>query len=123
MAGASSAGSSADLRFYSPSMEPGNVLPHIATHRQLEMRFTGVPFAALGASALLFACSIDVGPFFTPPEIPENQLAFNGGKIGLLTPALTKENELIAFRLLSGLKMDQRSATAGRKASVGTVPG
>jgi hypothetical protein len=87
------------------------------------MRFTGVPFAALGASALLFACSIDVGPFFTPPEIPENQLAFNGGKIGLLTPALTKENELIAFRLLSGLKMDQRSATAGRKASVGTVPG
>jgi hypothetical protein len=41
------------------------------------------------------------------------------GKIGLLTPALTKENELIAFRLLSGLKMEQGSAAlGGRKASV-----
>jgi hypothetical protein len=77
------------------------------------MRYTGASFAALGASALLFACATDVGPFFTPPETPENQLAFNGGKIGLLTPALTKENELIAFRLLSGLKMDQGPASTG----------
>ncbi len=80
-------------------------------------------FTALVAPGLLLACAIDVGPFFTPPEIPENQLAFNGGKIGLLTPALTKENELIAFRLLSGLKMDQRSAPGGRKAAVGALPG
>jgi hypothetical protein len=86
------------------------------------MRYTGATFAALGASALLFACAIDVGPFFTPPEIPENQLAFNGGKIGLLTPALTKENELIAFRLLSGLKMDV-AATGGRSAGVAAAGG
>jgi hypothetical protein len=85
--------------------------------------YTRATVAALGAPALLLACAIDVGPFFTPPEIPENQLAFNGGKIGLLTPALTKENELIAFRLLSGLKMDQQSATGGRKASIGALPG
>jgi hypothetical protein len=82
------------------------------------MRYRGAIFAVLGAAALLFACSPDVGPFFTPPEIPENQIAFNSGKIGLLTPALTKENELIAFRLLSGLKMDQGSTTGGRKAAV-----
>ncbi len=82
------------------------------------MRYRGAIFAAFGAAALLFACSSDPGPFFTPPEIPENQLAFNSGKIGLLTPALTKENELIAFRLLSGLKMDQGSTTGGRKAAV-----
>ncbi len=88
------------------------------------MRYTRATFAALGASALLFACAIDVGPFFTPPEIPENQLAFNGGKIGLLTPALTKENELIAFRLLSGLRMDQGSAsTGGRRAAVAARSG
>jgi hypothetical protein len=88
------------------------------------MRYTGATFATLGASALLFACAIDVGPFFTPPEIPENQLAFNGGKIGLLTPALTKENELIAFRLLSGLKMDQESPTVGgRRAAVAAARG
>jgi hypothetical protein len=85
--------------------------------------YTRATVAALGAPALLLACAIDVGPFFTPPEIPENQFAFNGGKIGLLTPALTKENELIAFRLLSGLKMDQRSATGGRKTSLGAHPG
>jgi hypothetical protein len=83
------------------------------------MRFTNGALAALATSALLFACATDVGPFFTPPEIPENQHAFNGGKIGLLTPTLTKENELIAFRLLSGLKMDEASAaTGGRRASV-----
>ena len=77
------------------------------------MRYTGSTFAALTTSALLLGCAIDVGPFFTPPEIPENQLAFNSGKIGLLTPALTKENELIAFRLLSGLKIDQGPIAAG----------
>jgi hypothetical protein len=87
------------------------------------MRHTRATLAALGTPALLLACSIDVGPFFTPPQNPENQLAFNGGKIGLLTPALTKENELIAFRLLSGLKMEQGSATGGRKAAVAAVPG
>jgi hypothetical protein len=87
------------------------------------MRYRGAIFAAFGAAALLFACTADVGPFFTPPEIPENQLAFNAGKIGLLTPALTKENELIAFRLLSGLKMDQGSTTGGRKASVAVDSG
>ncbi len=77
------------------------------------MRYTGPTLAALTTCALLFGCAIDVGPFFTPPEIPENQLAFNSGKLGLLTPALTKENELIAFRLLSGLKIDQGSTAAG----------
>jgi hypothetical protein len=84
----------------------------------LEMRFTGSTLAALTTCALLFGCAIDIGPFFTPPEILENQLAFNSGKIGLLTPALTKENELIAFRLLSGLKMDQGSVAGGRRAAV-----
>src|ERR1700689_1989466 len=88
------------------------------------MRSTRGAFAALAAPALLFACVADVGPFFTPPEIPENQLAFNGGKMGLLTPALTKENELIAFRVLSGLKMDQGSASsAGRSAGVAAGKG
>ncbi len=87
------------------------------------MRTTRAIFVVVGAPALLLACAIDVGPFFTPLENPENQLAFNGGRIGLLTPVLTKENELIAFRLLSGLKMDQGSATGGRKAAVGAVPG
>ena len=36
---------------------------------------------------------------------------------GLLTPALTKENELIAFRLLSGLKIEDEKA-GGRRDSV-----
>jgi hypothetical protein len=81
------------------------------------MRYSRVSFAAVGASVLLFACAPDPGPFFTPPEIPENELAFNGGKIGLLTPALTKENELIAFRLLSGLKMDLGSAASGGRSA------
>src|SRR5277367_3702367 len=98
-------------------MEPRHVFPRFGAHRELEMRYRGPIFAALGASALLFACSPDVGPFFTPPEIPEDQLAFNGGKIGLLTPALTKENELIAFRLLSGLKMDQLPVSTGGDAA------
>src|SRR5580698_2361582 len=77
------------------------------------MRTTRAILYALGTPVLLLSCAIDVGPFFTPPETPENQPAFNGGKIGLLTPSLTKENELIAFRLLSGLKMDQGSTPTG----------
>jgi hypothetical protein len=77
------------------------------------MRYTRATCAAFVTPALLIACAVDVGPFFTPPEIPENQTAFNGGNIGLLTPALTKENELIAFRLLSGWKMEQGYAPAG----------
>lgn len=85
------------------------------------MRCRQAIFASIGASAFLFACAIDPGPFFTPPALPEKQSAFNGGQIGLLTPALTKENELIAFRLLSGLKMGLDFG--GRKRAVPMQPG
>ena len=84
------------------------------------MTYRGATFTFLSASALLFACAVDIGPFFNPPTVPENQVAFNGGRLGLITPDLTKENELIAFRILSGLKMDQDKAAVGeRKPAVG----
>ncbi len=60
---------------------------------------------AIGA-VLVFACSPDPGPFFTTPAYPENQAAFDRGRIGLVTPALRTENELLAFRILSGLKLE-----------------
>ncbi|HEX4773861.1 MAG TPA: hypothetical protein VH351_23710 [Bryobacteraceae bacterium] len=75
------------------------------------------------AGFLLFACSPDVGPFFTPLARPEDQAAFNKGRLGLLTPALTKENELIAFRLLNGLAVppdiDKPKATEATPAEPG----
>jgi hypothetical protein len=73
------------------------------------MSRTKLTLAALVTTAILFACGSDPGPLFTPPEMPENQAAFNQGRIGLLTPNLRKEGELIAFRLLSGLEMNGKS--------------
>ena len=64
------------------------------------------------SAAILLACSGDPGPFFTPPQYPEDQALFNRGRLGLLTPALVKENELLAFRALSGLKIADPAASA-----------
>jgi len=72
---------------------------------------------ALCVTAILFGCAVDVGPFFTPPQYPEDQAKFNQGRLGLLTPDLTKENELIAFRLLSGLTIGDGDAKLGAPAS------
>lgn len=70
--------------------------------------------AAVEVAAFLFACGLgNGGPFFTPQALPENQEAFNQGRLGLLTPALTKQNKIIAFRILSGLKMDEKLGQAG----------
>lgn len=88
------------------------------------MTRASILFSALCAAAILFACSEDIGPFFTTQQLPENQAAFNQGRLGLLTPALTKENELIAFRLLSGLKAgDEAGGIGGRRESVMTSAG
>ncbi len=62
-------------------------------------------FIGVLAAAVIFACAPDAGPFFTPQRFPEDRVAFNRGRIGLLTPSLSKENELVAFRVLSGLKV------------------
>jgi len=59
--------------------------------------------AALVTTAIVLACSPDPGPFFTPPHAPENERSFRQGKLGLITPALDKTWELLAFRSLSGL--------------------
>jgi hypothetical protein len=77
------------------------------------MTKTAILITAFCATALVFACAIDPGPFFTPPTLPEDQAAFNQGSLGLLTPTLNKENELIAFRLLSGLKLGEEDKSLG----------
>ncbi len=81
-----------------------------------------ITLATIAVGAVLYGCEFDPGPFFTPPEIPENQSAFNGGRIGLLTPHLTLENKLIAFRLLSGLTMAQEPDSLGRRRSIVAEP-
>ena len=82
-----------------------------------------ITLATIAVGAVLYGCEFDPGPFFTPPEIPENQSAFNGGRIGLLTPNLTLENKLIAFRLLSGLTMAQEPDSLGsRRRSIVAEP-
>ncbi len=59
--------------------------------------------AAAGAAWIVLACSPDPGPFFTPADSPDNPSAFRRGKLGLITPALDKTWELLAFRSLTGL--------------------
>jgi hypothetical protein len=66
--------------------------------------------AGICSATLLFACAIDIGPFFKPGESPENETAFRKGQLGLITPALNKADELIAFRYLSGLTLDDANA-------------
>jgi hypothetical protein len=80
-------------------------------------RFAAIS-AALCSATLLFACAIDIGPFFKPGESPENETAFRNGRLGLITPALNKADELIAFRYLSGLTLDKDAMNAGLRPSV-----
>lgn len=70
------------------------------------MRRTLFLIASLSTGVLLFPCSIDPGPFFKPGARPEDEAAFAGGKLGLITPALDKMHELLAYRSLSGLTID-----------------
>ena len=75
--------------------------------------------AGICSATLLLACAIDIGPFFKPGESPENETAFRSGQLGLITPALNRADELIAFRYLSGLALDDVDAmNAGLRPSV-----
>ena len=73
---------------------------------------------AICSATLLFACSIDIGPFFQPGAYPEDEAAFRRGQLGLLTPALNTADELIAFRYLSGLTLDADAMNAGLKPTI-----
>jgi hypothetical protein len=68
---------------------------------------------AICSATLLFACSIDIGPFFQPGAYPEDEAAFGRGQLGLLTAALNTPDELVAFRYLSGLTLDADAMKAG----------
>ncbi len=58
---------------------------------------------AVSAVGLVLACAPDPGPFFRIMRNPDNPSAFQKGHLGLVTPTLTKDYELIAFRSLNGL--------------------
>jgi hypothetical protein len=70
-------------------------------------------FAGICAAALLFGSGNPIGPFFKPGEYPEDKLAFQHGRLGLITPELNKADEIIAFRYLSGLTLDDTDAMSG----------
>ena len=74
--------------------------------------------AAIFSAAMVFACAIDIGPFFQPGAYPEDETAFRRGQLGLLTPALNTADELIAFRYLSGLTLDADAMNAGLKPTI-----
>ncbi|MBV9302905.1 MAG: hypothetical protein JOY62_04410 [Acidobacteriaceae bacterium] len=74
------------------------------------MKSRNLIFASVCTAAIVFACGIDVGPFFEPDDFPEDETAFRRGNLGLLTPALNKTDELIAFRYLSGLTFENPDA-------------
>lgn len=82
------------------------------------MTRTRLLLALTVTAAFLFACAPDPGPFFTPGDTPENPPAFREGHLGLLTPVLRKPNELIAFRILSGLTMPAEPAVPSVDAQV-----
>ncbi len=67
------------------------------------MKWITVALAALAAGAILFACAYDPGPFFQPPR---HGSAFENGRLGLLVPHLSTRSELLAFRVVNGLKAD-----------------
>ena len=69
--------------------------------------------SALITAVLMFACAYDPGPFFAPPTVPEDPTAFRQGHIGLLTTALTKEDQLRVFRMLSGFKISAGGEKGG----------
>lgn len=75
--------------------------------------------ATAAVAGIVFACAPDPGPFFDAPEFPENQAAFDSGRLGLITPALKDDDELKAYRLLSGLPVpdDTQAADTALKAS------
>jgi tetratricopeptide (TPR) repeat protein len=77
------------------------------------MSRTALISVALCSAATVFACAIDIGPFFQPGAYPEDETAFRHGQLGLLTPALNTADELIAFRYLSGLTLDADAMKAG----------
>jgi hypothetical protein len=66
-------------------------------------RFLAIGFAV---TTLLFPCGTDWRPSFLPQQSPEDETAFLQGRLGLITPALATQEELIAFRYLSGRTMD-----------------
>ncbi|HWE53076.1 MAG TPA: hypothetical protein VG273_25015, partial [Bryobacteraceae bacterium] len=68
--------------------------------------------AALFVSAI-FPCAIDTSPLFVPRHRPEKlNSAFVRGKLGILTPTLSEEYKLIAWRYLSGLPLSQQEQVA-----------
>lgn len=100
-------------------LDTGRLCFGAAAHSRLEMKRAAAVFAAICSAAVVFACAIDIGPFFKPGEYPEDQSAFRRGQVGLITPDLNKADELIAFRYLSGLTLDDPDAIhVGREPSI-----
>jgi TolA-binding protein len=77
----------------------------------MEVRRIAVALVAAGlvAAAPRFSHGGAAIPAFKPGDFPDNQAEFNRGKPGLITPALDKSEELIAYRILSGLTMEANS--------------
>jgi hypothetical protein len=70
------------------------------------------------AVTLLFPCAPDTTPSFKPAQKQEEIIDFEHGKLGLITPDFSKTDELVAYRYLNGLTLDDTAAKLGRKPSV-----
>ena len=70
------------------------------------MRRFGFLATGFAVTTLLFPCASDWRPSFLPQQQPEDETAFRQGKLGLITPALAKQDELIAYRYLAGLTLN-----------------
>lgn len=80
-------------------------------------RLASIPIGIVAAT-LLFPCSPDMSPSFKPAQNDEDSTNLEHGKLGLITPEFGKEDELLAYRYLSGLTLDATAANLGRKPSV-----
>lgn len=76
--------------------------------------------ACICAVIIALACAPDPGPFFNADQVPEDEVGFVNGQLGLITRALNKADELIAFRYLSGLKFGDPHAIHGERTATGT---
>jgi len=82
------------------------------------MKRTASLLLGLSAATLLLPCGGGEGLSFLPGYFPDNEADFTSGKLGLIIPAATPQ-ELIAFRYLSGLKLNPpAAANTGRKQAV-----
>ena len=122
-------------------MDAGGLLGGFAAHRFLVIKrrlvikrclvITGIVIVTVAAGLLSAGPRFSHGgapiPTFKPRDFPDNQAVFSRGNLGLITPALDKSEELIAYRNLSGLTIDANSPVGLVRNqpvanSTGTVP-